>query len=264
MVTLDQAGWRRATLAILPPPSALEPIVDFLWVDERPRLSPKSHEWRVVADDAPHIIYARFTDARTGSEGHRLHVVGARSRYTDIDCRHRLLTVGARLRPGMIPALFGVPGHDLINQSVPVESIVRHPAREALRRLEADAPASAMTHLASFITSLAVRGRAVDERARWLTSIDTGLAGPVRDIAREMGFGERALRAWSATHLGVGLKRFVSIRRLHRAVESRLRNPATPWSRIAAETGYADQPHFVRDCRAFLGESPNEFLARAR
>jgi AraC-like DNA-binding protein len=86
----------------------------------------------------------------------------------------------------------------------------------------------------------------------------------VRELARRMGIGDRALRAWSATHLGMGIRRFMTIRRLHRALEQRIRHPDTTWSRIAAAAGFADQSHLVRDCRALLGESPSEFLARAR
>ena len=244
----------------------LEGVIDFLWMDDRPRLSPRSHEWRIVADDAPHIIYARVADGRTGSEGHRLHIVGARPRYTDVDCRHRLLTVGARLRPGTMPALLGVPGYELTDRSVPAEWIVRQQAREAMSRLEFDAPDQAPAHVASFIAALVLRGRPMDERARWLADagarVDGRAAQTMGDIAREMGFGDRALRAWSAMHLGLGLKRFLGIRRLHGAVEARLRSPGTAWSRIAAAAGFADQSHLVRDCRAFLGESPTEFLAR--
>jgi hypothetical protein len=102
VVTLDQAGWMRAALVMMPAPPRLADVVDFLWVDERPRLSPTSHQWRIVADDAPHIIYARFVDARTHTERHQLHVVGARPFYADVDCTHRLITVGARLRPGAL------------------------------------------------------------------------------------------------------------------------------------------------------------------
>jgi AraC-like DNA-binding protein len=39
--------------------------------------------------------------------------------------------------------------------------------------------------------------------------------------------------------------------------------PHATWSRIAAAHGFADQSHLVRDCRAMLGESPSEFVARA-
>ena len=262
MVTLDQAGWGRAALILLPPPLALVDLVDFLWIDQRPRARSAGDRWRVVPDDAPHIIYCRFTDERRLAEQHRLHVVGARERYVDIDRARRVLTVGARLRPGALPVLFDVSARELTDRSEPADSLVRNPSRAALSRLEDAAPSDAAQHITAFIDSLA-RGRTLDARARWLAGTDGAAVPVVRDAAKRLGVGERALRAWSTAQFGLGLRRFMTIRRLHRALEGRLRHPTTTWSRIAAWAGFADQPHLVRDCRALLGETPREFLARA-
>lgn len=260
MVTLDQAGWNRSTLVLQPAPLALSDLIEFLWIDERPRHSRLRHQWRVVADDAPHIIYSRFDNASGVS--HRLNVVGARTLYTDVDCTQRVLTAGARLRPGVIPMLFNISASEFTNRGVDA-SLVTVAARLTIDRLERAQPADTLTHIVSFVNELARRGGVVDDRVRGLAALDSS-GRSVRDIARALGIGDRALRSWSATHLGLGLRRFRRIRRLHTAIEARLRNPCTPWSRIAAATGFADQPHLVRDCRALLGESPTEFFARAR
>ena len=261
LVTLDQAGWNRAALVTRSPPPTLSGIVELLSIDERPRNSPRGHQWRVVADDAPHIIYCRFDD--DAGERHRLRVVGARTRYIDLDCSRRTLTVGARLRPGAIPALFGVDASELTNRSIPAELLVRDAARETLARLELESAEHTLIHIVSFLKALVRHGREVDRRARRLDTITSTRPGTVRGVADALGIGDRALRSWSSAHLGLGLRRFLRIRRLHDALETRLTNPGTTWSRIAAATGFADQPHLVRDCRALLGESPTEFFARA-
>jgi AraC-like DNA-binding protein len=262
VVTLDQAGWNSGMLVLLTPPPVLSNVVEFFWIDRRPRQSPRAHEWRVVADDAANVIYARVVDDH-GREQHRLHVVGARSRYADVDCSRRVLTVGARLRPGALPALFRVDAVTLTDRSVPMEALVRPAARHVLARLELDPCADAAGRLASVITELTARGRPLDDRTSILHTITSGGTPTVRDLAGAFGVGDRALRSWCAVHLGLGLTRFVRVRRLHAALERRLRNPFVTWSTIAAATGFADQPHLVRDFRALLGESPGAFLARA-
>ena len=263
MVTLDQAGLNRTAVVVLPAPVSLRDVVELLWIDERPRLSAPREPWRVVADDAPHVIYCRYTDRRAQTDGHRLNIVGARARFVDIDCSRRLFTVGARLKPGALPALFHVPAHELTNCSVAAGRLADKPAREALARMDTDSPVDAARHLMTFIEDAVAHGRPLDDRARSVSARDASTPGTVDSVAHSLGIGDRALRYWSATHIGLGLKRFLSIRRLHRALHARLEQPAATWSRIAAATGFADQPHLVRDCRTLLGESPGEFFARA-
>ena len=220
-----------------------------------------SRPWRIVADDAPHVISIRF-DTETDTR-HQLNVVGARTRYADLDCSRRVFTIGARLRPGALPTLFGVRADELTNRSVAAELLVRGHARRLLAALEMGSLTDAASHLTSFLAELTVRRGSLDARARHVADIGRTDAYTVRDVATVLGLGERGLRSWSATHLGLGLRRFIRIRRLHAALERRLACPTETWSRIAATTGFADQPHLVRDCRALLGESPGQFFARA-
>jgi AraC-like DNA-binding protein len=263
MVTLDQAGLNHTAVVMLLVPPSLQSVVELLWIDERPRLALHSPQWRVVADDAPHLIYYRYLDDDARVERHRLNVVGARTHYADVDCSRRLFTVGARLRPGAMPALFHVGAHELTNRSVSAELLVGRCARETLARAGDDSAASAARHVTSFLLDVLRRARDVDGRARWLANADLTHARTVHAVARAFGIGDRALRDWSATHLGLGLKRLLCIRRLHAALHARLADPDATWSRIAAASGFADQPHLVRDCRALLGESPSQFFARA-
>jgi AraC-like DNA-binding protein len=262
MVTLDQAGWRRDALGILPPPAALADVVEHLWIDERSRRHIAGDRWRIVADDAPHLIYTRFADERGHLEGHRLRVVGARRRWVDVDCSRRQLTTGARLRPGAIPALFRIDAAALTDRGAAAELFAPAAVRRALERLEVASPAKAVWHIAALIAELASAGSALDARARWLGAVDGRDRRVVRDVAAQLGIGERALRAWSIAHLGLGVRRFMRIRRLHRALEHRVARPAATWSAIAARAGFADQPHLVRDCRSLLGESPQQFFSR--
>lgn len=263
MVTLDQAGLQRSAIIMLPAPLSVHDVVELLWIDERPRLGIGHRQWRVVPDDAPHLIYCRYLDDDGSTERQRLNVVGARGRYVDVDCSRRLFTVGVRLRPGAVPALFRIAAHEVTNRSVAADLIVSQAARHALSQVEGESPASVARHLTAFVAALSGSGQGVvDRRAVWLATHATAPRN-VQQVAGSLGIGDRALRNWSATHLGLGVRRFLSVRRLHAALRARLDSPAATWSQIAAATGFADQPHLVRDCRTMLGESPGKFFARA-
>jgi AraC-like DNA-binding protein len=108
-----------------------------------------------------------------------------------------------------------------------------------------------------------VRGRGMDVRAAWLSSLGRTRSIAVGDVAATFGMPLRSLHAWSVTTLGLGTRRFLKIRRLHAALELRLSGEADSWARAAADAGYADQSHLVRDCTSLLGESPSWFAARA-
>ncbi|MEU7015391.1 helix-turn-helix domain-containing protein [Streptomyces sp. NPDC046385] len=84
-------------------------------------------------------------------------------------------------------------------------------------------------------------------------------------LAHEAGLSPRSLQRLFATYVGVGPKWVILRYRIHEALEhARAAPPAgTPdWSRLAAELGYSDQAHLVRDFTATVGVPPTAY-ARA-
>jgi AraC-like DNA-binding protein len=124
-------------------------------------------------------------------------------------------------------------------------------------------PEHSVERLTTVIASLAEKGSGIDSRARWIAGHDPLLPARIETIASELGIPDRSLRAWSAAHLGMPIKSFFKIRRLHGALSMRIGSDAATWSQIAATAGYSDQSHLIRDCRTLLGESPGSFMARA-
>ena len=260
-MTLDEGGWRRSAARIVTPPASLDGIVELFWIDEWSDAETRARQFRVVADDAPHVLW-HVCRPRTHCV-QRLTLVGARASHHDVDLSGRQLLIGARLRPGTLPLLTHLPAMLFTNRSVPLTEVVSPPTARAIRRMRAGCPEAAVDQLANLIASLPRQRSSVDPRAAWIGALDRDERTSVAELEHTLGMSPRTLRAWSVANLGMGLKRLLRIRRLHSALEMWLSGAHDSWTRVAAAAGYADQPHLIRDCRALLGQAPAAFVARA-
>lgn len=82
----------------------------------------------------------------------------------------------------------------------------------------------------------------------------------VAQVCDAFGLGERALQRLVRRRLGLTPKWLIQRRRLQEAAE-RLRDGFTTQAEIAAELGYADQPHLIRDFATVTGMTPGQFTA---
>ena len=83
----------------------------------------------------------------------------------------------------------------------------------------------------------------------------------VAQVCAAFGLSERALQRLVRRRLGLTPKWLIQRRRLQEAAE-RLRGRGTTLAEVAAQLGYADQPHFSRDFSRVTGMTPGAFAAR--
>jgi AraC-like DNA-binding protein len=262
VINLDQGGRLRGIVHSTPVPGSIAHVVERIWIDRTEDGVPAGRTWRVVPDDAPHVIVALHRDDHRRAAGPNL--VGARRTAVDVDRSARVATVAARLRPGAIPALFGIPAAAVTDRALPIELLSPRFAGAGVERWSELAVDDVPSMLGSLFERLVARGRSVDRRARWLHALAPDRPHDVGAIAGQFGVTDRALRAWSERHLGMSVKRFLRVRRLHCALDLGFRHPECTWSTVAARAGFADHSHFVRDCRALIDEPPTTFASRGR
>ncbi|GIG41709.1 helix-turn-helix domain-containing protein [Cellulomonas phragmiteti] len=85
----------------------------------------------------------------------------------------------------------------------------------------------------------------------------------VDQLCERFGMAERALQRLLRRRTGLSPKWLIQRRRLHEAAE-RLRAGQVSVAQVAAQLGYADQPHLTRDFRRVTGLTPGQFAARFR
>jgi len=78
----------------------------------------------------------------------------------------------------------------------------------------------------------------------------------VADFARAEGMSVRLLQRLFAGYVGVGPKWVILRYRIHQALEHAETDREVDWATLAADLGYADQAHLVRDFTATVGVPP--------
>jgi AraC-like DNA-binding protein len=164
--------------------------------------------------------------------------------------------VGLRMAPAIGPAVLGVAAADLVNQRVPLEQVWSPAAARRLagRVTAGEDPGEVLVAVAAE----RLAERAADPVMR--AAARRALAGePVATIAAGIGLSPRHLHRRCQVSFGYGLKTLARIGRLDRALG--LARAGLPLARVAADAGYADQPHFTREVRALAGVPPARLLA---
>ncbi|MFD0360616.1 helix-turn-helix domain-containing protein [Nocardia sp. GCM10030253] len=99
---------------------------------------------------------------------------------------------------------------------------------------------------------------AIDPRfSRALSLLDSNT--DIEDLAVRVGLSARRLRQLSVETIGGPL---TTLRRWHRLREAGLQLPFHSAAEVAAQTGFADQPHLIRTMVALCGRTPGSSDAR--
>jgi AraC-like DNA-binding protein len=96
----------------------------------------------------------------------------------------------------------------------------------------------------------------------WQRLVASGGAVPIRRIADEVGWSHRHLIARFRQQVGLTPKIGARLVRLDAVWQRIEKRGPLDWGQVAADSGYADQAHLIRDFRQFTGSTPAEFLAR--
>ncbi|UQU66360.1 helix-turn-helix domain-containing protein [Couchioplanes caeruleus] len=223
------------------PPPDLAGLVDHYWGVEWDLRGQPPYRQKVVPYPCVHVTFRDGEALVTGPA--RRHVVRV------LEGRGRVF--GVAFRPGCFRPFADAADASaamLVGRSVPAAEIFGAAPREDeieefLRaRLRPDPLAGTVAAIVEHV-----------RRDPHLTRAD--------QLAREHGMGLRRLQRLFREYVGLGPKWVIRRYRLHE-VSERLAAGAVDWAAVAADLGYADQPHLVRDFTAMVGESPTAYAQR--
>ena len=234
----------------------LAPFVDYLWTVEWDVPAGTVHEQRILPNPAVHVSFepelSRLTGpSRKGAFRYRLTGAGR--------------VVGVRFRPGGARPWLGGSVAQLADRELPVRALADVDADElrAAVRGARDAAAAAALVDAALVPLRPEPDPRVDRAERLVGRIAAEPAiRRVEHLAENLGTTVRSLQRFCAGWIGLGPKDLVRMARLHEAAGRAAEGPVD-WAALAAELGYADQAHLVRDFTRVVGEPPARY-ARAQ
>ena len=86
----------------------------------------------------------------------------------------------------------------------------------------------------------------------------------VECVADQLGIAPRTLRRAVRSDATIALKQYARITRFLQAVTLSDRTAEPAWAAIAADSGFCDQSHLVRECRALSGLVPRQVYRERR
>jgi AraC-like DNA-binding protein len=250
------------------PSAPLESCIDDLWHMRsegsytRERLLPRAHMELLINLGEPHRLVAS-DPARPPRLYERAWISGLQDRYLDIESPRRPWLMGIRFKPSGPLALLRVPPGELANQVVDLDLIVGSSIERLRHRLvEAPTLESRFTLLERYLLESTGTARAPRAEVSYALARLAGTNGAIRmrTLAAETGISQKHLIDLFREQVGMAPKRYARIVRLNALLRQM---SSSTWADLAAQFGYYDQAHFVRDFREFSGTTPTGFL-RAR
>lgn len=248
------------------PPPQLRPFIARLWTNER--VQPADADTgleAILPSGVGHLAIRladqpfRIADDRSSATMGPMVACGPRSRpYRRLQAEP-VISVGAQLRPGMGPVLFGMPADEMAECHLPLADLWGGFAYEMQERLAEAPDASArLTLFARLLTGRLRQAQGMHPAvARGLHRFSQQY--DVASVVREVDYSHRHFNALFRQAVGLSPKRYMRLQRFRRAVEDLAARPELAPAAVALDNGYSDQAHFNRDFREFAHMTPGRY-----
>jgi AraC-like DNA-binding protein len=168
--------------------------------------------------------------------------------------------MAVHFRPAGAFPFLGIPLGDLKDAYVGVDEIWGSDGRVLHERLIETASAKTRFHiLEQFLLSRP--SLSVDRQpgvAAAIAAIENDPSVRMADIRHQVGMAAKRLIGLFRAEVGLSPKAYARVRRLQAALQL-LGGGRMGGARVAAEVGYFDQAHFVRDFESFTGMTPSRY-----
>ncbi|MFB6504815.1 MULTISPECIES: DUF6597 domain-containing transcriptional factor [unclassified Streptomyces] len=239
------------------PAAGLRPYLEHYWLIDWNLSQPYASH--LVPHPSVNLVFQRYEHAADLVE---VSGIGLKLFTQKLEGRGRVC--GVQFRPGGFrPFAPDLPVAQWTGRRLPADEVFAPPAPPSAVLDPADEDAR-VAALDAYLLALAPRPDPQAERAMALVDLvrTDRTVRRVDELARVGGLSRRSLQRLFSTYVGVGPKWVILRYRIHEALERAESDPGVDWAVLAAELGYSDQAHLIRDFTATVGVSPTAFAPR--
>lgn len=259
---LNYLGFRR-----FPPSPALKPYVQCYWLIQRDDELTDFHEEFWHSSGGFGMVFNWGDDLYTdGVPLPSRHFIGGNTASQKLGLHGKIEAIGVRFQAGGAYPFWKIPLYELMNGHYAVDLVGNAAMRSQFRRIEDAGTAQARIGL---IETWLMRQLAdVDERLAlihsslgWIRQSKGQLAIP--SLAERLYISQRQLERLYKTHVGISPKKYARLLRVEQARIAIKRDPMSSATDIGNATGFYDQAHFIREFKAIIGMTPNDYAVRS-
>ncbi|MFB4423685.1 DUF6597 domain-containing transcriptional factor [Streptomyces sp. QL37] len=251
------------------PAPALRPHLEHYWLIDWDL--PEPYTSHVVPHPSVHLVFQRTEPGGEAEPADSAEVYGIVQGLFSRRLEGRGRVCGVKFRPGAFrPFAPHRPVSEWTGRRVPADEALATPehgplasatARAVLGPADEDARVAALdAYMLSLLPAPDPQAELATELAE-LVRTDRSLLR-VDALAGAADLSVRSLQRLFSACVGVGPKWVILRHRIHEALQRAGTDPEPDWAELAADLGYSDQAHLVRDFTATVGVPPTAFAQR--
>jgi AraC-like DNA-binding protein len=252
---------------ILAPAPELSPFIESYWFVGAEGAEPLDLRVEVFVDGRADLIfnfgaaYVREVIGRGSAEMAHSNLDAQRLVPIRIVQRGQLRTTGVRFHLGGVGPFARAPLHRFTGSTPVPHDVFGEPAskleRALQRTLDADGQKSLLDEF--FLAQLDLSTSWVAFESALRCAQEARGTAELEALAEAAGASSRHVERLFARFLGIPPRALTRVLRFQTALRALMRDPGCSLAAVAAEAGYFDQSHFVRDFREMTGGAPRGY-----
>lgn len=251
------------------PPKHLSPYIKSFWTLKRNGTEHPPFNFSPISDGIPGLVFQLNDDQsfidKEKQELPKAFLYGQTVKRREMIWTGDINTIGVHFYPNSLKAIFGFDANILTDTCLEFDLISTKEYQFLHEQLcNNNSTSEQISLLSNYFLSLITKNNSYNPSVAFAIEKIEKSNGQLQygELVTDLKISERSLERYFKRHVGITPKMFMRICRFQSSLQQLNKKGYEKLSDIAYENGYADQSHFIREFKEFLGFSPLQFYKK--